>query len=208
MEVLFASSGAFCTFSAVSLSNSDGWCCGMQFAPSVGGELNGSLPVQLRLVCQPYNSVVVRILPPYVPSEREVAQPRLFADNVRRLFSQELRLPLVEQVTTCRVRHWGCASKRMLFKHSLPRHSIASPCIHNGLHLCLSLSCPLRLIPTAFWALSRHPSQLWSLYRAHLILCPVDGDTLCRADQVWDHSVTGWAADRGATWAGQRQRHS
>jgi len=60
-----------------------------------------ALPVQLRLVCQPYNSVVVRILPPYVPSEREAAQPRVFAENVRRLFSQELRLPMVEQVSPC-----------------------------------------------------------------------------------------------------------
>jgi len=56
--------------------------------------------LQLRLVCQPYNSVVIRILPPYVPSEREVAEPCVFAENVRRLFSQELRLPMVEQVLT------------------------------------------------------------------------------------------------------------
>jgi hypothetical protein len=56
--------------------------------------------LQLRLVCQPYNSVVIRILPPYVPSEREMAQPHVFAENVRRLFSQELRLPMVEQVFT------------------------------------------------------------------------------------------------------------
>ena len=79
--------------------------------------LKGWVPVQLRLMCQPYNSVVVRILPPYVPSEREVAQPRLFADNVRRLFSQELRLPLVEQVRFPPHQafgvhtHNGCSSK-------------------------------------------------------------------------------------------------
>lgn len=76
----------------------------------------------LRLVCQPYNSVVVRILPPYVPSEREAGQPRVFADNVRRLFSQELRLPMVEQT----VYHYAALTNSGI-KVSLDGCSIVAP---------------------------------------------------------------------------------
>lgn len=60
--------------------------------------MTSTLLVQLRMVCQFYNTVDVLILPPYMPTEREKTDVRLFANNVRRLFAEELRLPLVEQV--------------------------------------------------------------------------------------------------------------
>lgn len=55
------------------------------------------LCLQLRLLCQLDNSVEVTVLPPYVPSTAERTDPRLFATNVRALYSKTLGLPLVNQ---------------------------------------------------------------------------------------------------------------
>ena len=54
--------------------------------------------MQLRLMCQFHVPVVVKVLPPYIPSQQEKADPRLFSSNVARLFSEELQLPIVNQV--------------------------------------------------------------------------------------------------------------
>ena len=55
--------------------------------------------LQLRMLCQLNNSVEVTILPPYVPSQQEQADPRLYASNVRRLFADTLQVPMIEQVS-------------------------------------------------------------------------------------------------------------
>ena len=60
---------------------------------------NMSTLLQLRMMCQLYNSVEVTILPPYIPSQKEQANPRIYASNVRRLFADTLQLPMVEQVS-------------------------------------------------------------------------------------------------------------
>ncbi len=52
----------------------------------------------LRLLCQFVNTVDVNILPVYVPSDTEQADPALYAANVRRMCAEMLRLPLVDQV--------------------------------------------------------------------------------------------------------------
>ncbi len=41
--------------------------------------------------------LTVRVLPPYVPSEAEKADPGLYAANVRALYGRELGVPLVDQ---------------------------------------------------------------------------------------------------------------
>lgn len=55
--------------------------------------------VQLRLMCQVNNRAEVTLLPPYVPSDAERRDARLFAGNVRRLFADTLKLPLVDQAS-------------------------------------------------------------------------------------------------------------
>ncbi|KAK9807513.1 hypothetical protein WJX72_001238 [[Myrmecia] bisecta] len=50
-----------------------------------------------RLMCQFYNRMEVTILPPYIPSEPEKADPVLYANNVRSLFAKTLKLPLSDQ---------------------------------------------------------------------------------------------------------------
>lgn len=57
--------------------------------------------MQLRLACQYENAVEVTILPPYVPSESEKKDPKLYARNLRQLYAHTLQLPLVEQVSRC-----------------------------------------------------------------------------------------------------------
>ena len=52
------------------------------------------------MMCQLNNSVEVTILPPYIPSQKEQADPRIYASKVRRLFADTLQLPMVEQVCT------------------------------------------------------------------------------------------------------------
>lgn len=52
---------------------------------------------QLRLLCQFTSEVEVTVLPPYMPSAAERADPRLYAANVRALYSKTLALPLVNQ---------------------------------------------------------------------------------------------------------------
>ena len=54
--------------------------------------------MQIRMMCQFWNTVEVTILPPYLPSPEEQQSPVLFASNVRRLYSEHLGLPMVEQV--------------------------------------------------------------------------------------------------------------
>ena len=51
----------------------------------------------IRLMCQLDNGLDVQILPPYVPSIQEVADPTLYASNVRTLMAKTLGVPLVEQ---------------------------------------------------------------------------------------------------------------
>jgi lysophosphatidylcholine acyltransferase/lyso-PAF acetyltransferase len=51
----------------------------------------------VRLMCQLDNGLDVHILPPYVPSTKEVADPALYARNVRIVMAQTLGVPLVEQ---------------------------------------------------------------------------------------------------------------
>ncbi len=41
----------------------------------------------------------ISILPPYVPSDEERSDPKLYAANVRRLYANAMGLPLAEQVT-------------------------------------------------------------------------------------------------------------
>eukprot|EP00798_Chlamydomonas_sp_ICE-L_P011193 gene11193-18810_t len=50
----------------------------------------------LRLLCQWVNFLEVEILPPYFPNEDETKDPLLFAENVRKLMSEKLGLPMVE----------------------------------------------------------------------------------------------------------------
>lgn len=49
----------------------------------------------LRLLCEPRLYLRVTRLPLYRPSAAEKADPRLFAENVRRLMARQLRVPLV-----------------------------------------------------------------------------------------------------------------
>ena len=63
------------------------WCAALRFP----------LLPQLRLLCQLDNAVDVTVLPPYVPSAEERANPKLFAANVRALYGKTLQLPLVNQ---------------------------------------------------------------------------------------------------------------
>lgn len=49
----------------------------------------------LRLLCEPRLYLRVTRLPLYRPSAEERADPRLFAENVRRLMARQLRVPLV-----------------------------------------------------------------------------------------------------------------
>lgn len=51
----------------------------------------------VRLMCQFDNGLDVQILPPYIPSPEEVADPALYASNVRTLMAKALDVPLVEQ---------------------------------------------------------------------------------------------------------------
>lgn len=52
---------------------------------------------QLRLLCQLDAAVDVTVLPPYVPSAAERADARVYATNVRALYSKTLGLPMVNQ---------------------------------------------------------------------------------------------------------------
>ncbi len=49
----------------------------------------------LRLLCQWRNELEMTILPPYVPSEQEKADPKLYAANVRSLMARALNQPLL-----------------------------------------------------------------------------------------------------------------
>ena len=53
--------------------NNNGW-----------GRVQSSLWHFMRLQTQLINLVDVEVLPPYIPSEEERKDPRLYADNVRR----------------------------------------------------------------------------------------------------------------------------
>lgn len=50
----------------------------------------------------------IAILPPYTPSTEERADPKLYAANVRRLYSQAMGLPLAEQVPPARLHAAPC----------------------------------------------------------------------------------------------------
>lgn len=41
--------------------------------------------LQLRLMCQFSNSVTVEVMPPYIPTAAEKADPALYAANIRKL---------------------------------------------------------------------------------------------------------------------------
>lgn len=56
--------------------------------------------MQVRLLCQFVNVLDVTVLPPYVPSLAEQADPELYAANVREVYRQASGLPLVEQSQT------------------------------------------------------------------------------------------------------------
>lgn len=47
-----------------------------------------------RLCCQFVNHCEVEFLPRYVPSDAEVASPHLFANNVRRVMAEAMRVPM------------------------------------------------------------------------------------------------------------------
>lgn len=49
-----------------------------------------------RLMTQIYNNVEVEFLEPYVPGEEEIADPELFAENVRQIAASELGVPTTE----------------------------------------------------------------------------------------------------------------
>ncbi|WIA30170.1 hypothetical protein OEZ86_000262 [Tetradesmus obliquus] len=51
----------------------------------------------LRLMCQFSNAVTVEMLPPYIPSEAEKADPVLYAANIRKLIAGALGVPLADQ---------------------------------------------------------------------------------------------------------------
>ena len=51
----------------------------------------------VRVLCQFRKRITVRILPPYRPSAAEIADPSLYAANVRRLVADALSLPVVDQ---------------------------------------------------------------------------------------------------------------
>lgn len=57
--------------------------------------------MQVRMMCQLWNEVEVTILPHYVPSQAELDDPAVYADNVRQLYSKHLGLPLTGQVQPC-----------------------------------------------------------------------------------------------------------
>lgn len=57
--------------------------------------VNISKTALLRLLCEPRLYLRVTRLPLYRPSAAEKADPRLFAENVRRLMARQLRVPLV-----------------------------------------------------------------------------------------------------------------
>ena len=56
---------------------------------------------QLRLVCQFENTLDVTVLPPYVPSQAEREDPKLYAKNVQKLYAETLSVPIVDQVRGC-----------------------------------------------------------------------------------------------------------
>ncbi|KAG2482434.1 hypothetical protein HYH03_018638 [Edaphochlamys debaryana] len=51
----------------------------------------------VRLMCQHRNELEIKILPPYVPSAEEKADPKLFANNVRTLMGRAMGKPLLKQ---------------------------------------------------------------------------------------------------------------
>ncbi|KAF6265277.1 hypothetical protein COO60DRAFT_1623935 [Scenedesmus sp. NREL 46B-D3] len=51
----------------------------------------------LRLMCQFSNAVTVEMLPPYIPSADEKADPVLYAANIRKLIADALGVPVVDQ---------------------------------------------------------------------------------------------------------------
>eukprot|EP00128_Syssomonas_multiformis_P017005 Colp12_sorted_trinity150504_noHs@3629 len=54
----------------------------------------GLVGIGLRLLCQFYNRAEVEFLPVHTPSPKEVADPDLFANNVRKEISQAMNLPM------------------------------------------------------------------------------------------------------------------
>lgn len=57
----------------------------VSWTPGVSG-----LYLVLRMLCQVYNRLEVQFLEPYVPSPQEVAQPELYAENVRQVMARAL----------------------------------------------------------------------------------------------------------------------
>lgn len=51
----------------------------------------------LRMLCQFRNDLTISILPVYVPSDAEVADPKLYASNVRKMVGARLTVPLVDE---------------------------------------------------------------------------------------------------------------
>lgn len=80
---------------------------GRHFVPRWGIEYSTPFHVW-RLLSQFANKLEVEILPPYVPSQEEVASPELYAENVRVLMGKTLGVPLVNQVSTFSIRASVC----------------------------------------------------------------------------------------------------
>ncbi|XP_037549295.1 lysophosphatidylcholine acyltransferase 1 [Nematolebias whitei] len=56
----------------------------------------GAFKILWLTLCQPHNSVEIEYLPVYHPSEKEKENPTLFANNVRTLMAQALKVPLTD----------------------------------------------------------------------------------------------------------------
>ena len=101
--------------------------------------------LQVRLMCQFWNTLEVTILAPYIPSAQEQQDAALYAVNVRHLYSQTLSLPLVEQVTPARESFTGCTQAVQgalapLQHASSIQDGVSSkalvPCCEQELHPC------------------------------------------------------------------------
>ena len=95
-----------------------------------------TLLLQVRIMSQAHNRLEVTILPPYLPSEAEQKDPDLYADNVRRLYSQTLNLPLSSEASPN-----SCLARS--FTHLIQNAGLVAPfiavksiickcCLHGG----------------------------------------------------------------------------
>ena len=57
---------------------------------------HGAIACFLATICQWRNQVELEFLPPYTPSQEEVKDSKLFANNVRKLMADKLGVPLCD----------------------------------------------------------------------------------------------------------------